>query len=52
MGGCAAASLSGPDDDKDLVELGRALRAGTRRAGTLTPEVAAQARKVFHLRQR
>ena len=44
---CAAASLPGPDDDKDLVELGQALRAGT-----LTAEVSSQARKVFHLRQR
>jgi hypothetical protein len=43
---CAAASLSGPDEDQDLVELGRALRAGL-----LTSEAAAAARDVFALRQ-
>ncbi len=43
---CAAACVPDPDQDKDLVELGRALRAGL-----LASEPAAAAREVFALRQ-
>jgi hypothetical protein len=43
---CAAVGLPGPDQDKDLVELGRALRAGNLASG-----LATAAHEVFALRQ-